>query len=83
MYVSNEGGICSYYKSRRTNVYIICMLDASKAFEREHFGQLFNLLRERELSAVGLRFLLDIHQTTDADKLERCKIGLFSHCKWS
>ena len=52
--------VCSYYTSRNTDVYI-CMLDASKAFDRVHFGKLFNLLRKRKLPAIVLRLLLDIY----------------------
>ena len=51
--------VCSY-KSRHTDVYI-CMLDASKAFDRVHYGKLFNLLRERKLSSVVMRLLLDMY----------------------
>ena len=60
MYTSVMKEICSYYKSRRTDVYT-CMLDASKAFDCVHYGKLFNLLRDQGLSAVVLRFLLDMH----------------------
>ena len=49
-----------YYNSRKTNAYI-CMLDASKAFDRVHFGKLFNLLRIRNLPPLYLRLLLDMY----------------------
>ena len=40
-------------------IYIyIYMLDASKAFDRVHFGKLFNLLRTRNLPPLYLRLLL-------------------------
>ena len=35
--------VCNYYRARGTTVYS-CMLDASKAFDRVHYGKLFNLL---------------------------------------
>ena len=37
------------------------MLDASKAFDRVHFGKLFRLLRARKLPGVVLRLLLDMY----------------------
>ena len=37
------------------------MLDASNAFDRVHYGKLFNLLRERKLSPVVMRLLLDMY----------------------
>ncbi len=36
-----------------------CMLDASKAFDKVHFGKLFNLLMDRKLPAIVIRLLLD------------------------
>ena len=38
-----------------------CLLDASKAFDRVHFGKLFNILLSRELPGVVLRVLLDCY----------------------
>ena len=40
--------VCSYYTSRNTDVFV-CLLDASKAFDRVHYGKLFELLRKRNL----------------------------------
>ena len=51
--------VCNYYRARGTNVYI-CMLDASKAFDRVHYGKLFNLLRQRNLPPTITRLLLDM-----------------------
>ena len=39
----------------------LCMLDASKAFDRVHYGKLFYLLRSRNLPAVIIRLLLDMY----------------------
>lgn len=52
--------VASYYKSKNTDVYV-CMLDASKAFDRVHYGKLFNLLRARKLPAMVIRLLLDMY----------------------
>ena len=50
--------VVSYYNSSGSNVYA-CLLDASKAFDRLNHGKLFALLAERNLPAVGIRFLID------------------------
>ena len=52
--------VCSYYNSRGSDVYL-CLLDASKAFDRVHYGKLFNLLRARKLPAIVIRLLLDMY----------------------
>ena len=40
--------VCSYFKCNNTDVYL-CTLDASKAFDRVHYGKLFSLLRDRKV----------------------------------
>ncbi len=35
------------------------MLDASKAFDKVHFGKLFKLLVDRKMLAILIHFLLD------------------------
>jgi len=52
--------VASYYNSRNSNVYL-CMLDASKAFDRVHYGKLFKLLLSRDLPASVIRLLLDMY----------------------
>ena len=52
--------IASYYNSRKSDVYL-CMLDASKAFDRVHYGKLFALLQSRKLPAIVIRLLLDMY----------------------
>ena len=52
--------VCSYYQYRNTDVFV-CMLDASKAFDRVHYGKLFDLLRKRKLPATVIRLLLDMY----------------------
>ena len=49
--------VIAHYNSRNSNVYA-CLLDASKAFDRLNHGKLFNLLIERKLPAVVIRFLI-------------------------
>jgi hypothetical protein len=45
-----------YYTHNKSNVYA-CLLDASKAFDRLHFGRLFLSLFKRKLPAVIIRML--------------------------
>jgi len=52
--------VASYYKSRNTQIYV-CMLDASKAFDRVHYGKLFQLLRNRDIPPIYIRLLLDMY----------------------
>ena len=47
-----------YFLNKKSNVYA-CMLDASKAFDKVHFGKLFKLLIDRKIPAVVIRLLLD------------------------
>ena len=51
---------CSYYKARNTDVDV-CLLDASKAFDRVHYGKLFKLLEKRKLPVQVRRLLLDMY----------------------
>ena len=48
----------NYFVERNSNVYA-CLLDASKAFDKVHFGKLFTLLLNRNVPAVYLRLFLD------------------------
>lgn len=48
----------SYFLNNKSNVYV-CLLDASKAFDKVHYGKLFRLLIDRKLPAIVIRFLLD------------------------
>ena len=52
--------VCSYYQSRNSDVYV-CLLDASKAFDRVHYGKLFNLLDKRKIPVQIRRLLLDMY----------------------
>ena len=52
--------IAGHYNANGSNVYL-CMLDATKAFDRVHYGKLFSLLKERQLPAVYLRIMLDMY----------------------
>ena len=36
-----------------------CLLDASSAFDRVHYGKLFDVLMKRNMPAVFIRLLLD------------------------
>ena len=50
--------VVSHYNVRGSNVFA-CLLDASKTFDRLNHGKLFQLLLNRNLPAVVVRFLLD------------------------
>ena len=52
--------VCGYYQYRNTDVFV-CMLEASKAFDRVHYGKLLDLLRKRKLLATVIRLLLDMY----------------------
>ena len=36
-----------------------CFLDASKAFDKVHYGKLFNLMLKRSVPSVIVRIILD------------------------
>ena len=49
-----------YYKKNNINCYML-LLDASKAFDRVEYVNLFNKLRERKLCPIVLRLLMNIY----------------------
>ncbi len=49
-----------YFLNKISSVYA-CMLDVRKAFDKVHFGKLFNLLINRKLPAIVIRLLLDTY----------------------
>ena len=46
------------YVNNGSNVYS-CLLDASKAFDRIHYGKLFTILLSKQVPAFIIRYLLD------------------------
>ena len=50
----------NHYLNRNTNVYCY-FIDATKAFDRVHFGILFNILLSRGIPAIILRLLLHLY----------------------
>ena len=50
--------IVRHYMNKNSTVYAL-FLDASKAFDKVHYGRLFSLLIERNVPLLVLRFLLD------------------------
>ena len=57
----------NYYLNGGSNVYS-CLLDASKASDRVHYGTLFRLLLKKEIPKCIIRLILDsyIRQTSCA-----------------
>ena len=49
-----------YYRNSGSNVFS-CLLDASKAFDRVHYGKLFNILLSKKLPICIIRMLLDCY----------------------
>ena len=52
--------VINYYNKNGSNIYS-CFLDATKAFDRVRYDQLFSLLLKRKLNAVDIRALLDLY----------------------
>ena len=48
----------SHFVNNNSCVYS-CFLDASKAFDKVHYGKLFNLMLKRSVPSVIVRFILD------------------------
>ena len=48
----------SHFLENGSNVYA-CLLDASSAFDRVHYGKLFDVLVKRNMPSVFIRLLLD------------------------
>ena len=47
-----------YYVNNGSNVYS-CLLDASRALDRIHYGNFFTILLSKQLPAFLIRYLLD------------------------
>ena len=52
--------VCNYYKLKDSEVFVT-LLDATKAFDRVHYGKLFRLLEKRKIPAIVRRLLLDMY----------------------
>ena len=52
--------VCNYYKLKDREVFVT-LLDATKAFDRVHYGKLFRLLEKRKIPAIVRRLLLDMY----------------------
>ena len=53
------------YNRNGSNVYS-CLLDASKAFDKIHYGKLFNVLLEKDVPFCIIRILLDAYTRQQA-----------------
>ena len=56
MYLEN----LQYYRNCGSNVFS-CLLDASKAFDRVHYGKLLNIFHSKKLPICIIRMLLDCY----------------------
>ena len=52
--------IASHYNAKGSQVFM-CMLDATKAFDKVDFVKQFELLMRRDIPGVFLRLILDLH----------------------
>ena len=68
--------VCSYYVSKSTDVYI-CLLDASKAFDRVHYGKMFDLLKLRKIPVIVRRLLLDMYTRQKVQAAWNSKVSDF------
>ena len=50
--------IIDIYVRKKSNVYC-CLLDASKAFDRVHYGKLFNVLLSRDIHPCIVRIIVN------------------------
>ena len=57
--------VINHYLCNHSNVYS-CLLDASKYFDRVHYGKLFNILLYNKVPFVIIRFLLDAYIRQEA-----------------
>ena len=53
--------VMSHYITRGSNVYC-CMVDASKAFDKIHFGKMFRLLVEKQVPPDIIKILIDMYE---------------------
>lgn len=58
MAVSVVKEVVSHYLLRNSDVYM-CLLDASKAFDKVHFRKLFEIMMERNIPSLVIRVILD------------------------
>ena len=67
----------NHYLCNHINVYS-CLLDASKAFDRVHYGKLFNILLYKKVPFVIIRLLLDAYIRQEARVIwNSCKSQYF------
>ena len=52
--------VCNYYRAKGSEVFVT-LLDATKAFDRVHYGKLFRLLEKRNIPVLIRRLLLDMY----------------------
>ena len=57
--------VVSHYMEGNSNVYC-CLLDASKAFDKIHYGKLFNMLLSKQISSKVLRLIMNSYNRQEA-----------------
>ena len=65
-----------YYNYNASSVYLV-LLDASKAFDRLHFGKLFTELCNRKVHPLIIRFLLVSYVRGVKGKMGNGELGFF------
>ena len=80
--------ISNNYVNEGSDVYNSCLIDASKAFDRVHWGRLLKILIERNVSTLFIRLLLDSYLREKScvawgvfKVLEKCTNNLIGHSR--
>ena len=64
--------IISHYTKRASNVYM-CSLDATKAFDKVNFVNLFKLLLQRNIPSIVLWLILDLYTRQSVKAAWNCE----------
>ena len=67
-FIYNEVHVVHYYLNSVSNVYS-CLLDASKAFDRVHYGTLFTVLLTKCVPMCAIRLVLDSYTLNEKHAL--------------
>ena len=64
--------IINYYVRRNSNIYC-CFLDASKAFDKIHFGKLFKTLISKKVPPLVIRLIFNSYMCSILTKGSTCR----------